>query len=902
MGVTELWRFLNEKNNNSSCCSSVSINSLRGSIIGIDLSVWVAQSSLLKQKIHLNSKNNHSSSIFSHLQLFLTRIINLIRLGIIPVFISDGIPPPFKQKGGKKGEKINKIISNNSGYNSVEYQQIKKLLGLMGIQLINPVYGEGEAFAAKLNELGLINGVVSPDADCLLFGAKSLINSFINQQKGGKAIATIYNINKIEKNVGIGRNKMIIIALLLGSDYCNGVKGIGMERVIKLIESIEDQLIIERLRNIIQGKLSVDDWDTLKSEEINNNEEKENERNYELLSREELEGEMKGWGLKPLKTRKNMIETLTQINKQLKEECTHTSNNNNSPLNQENENQKLKKKEMNLDLKRIENNKKTLIKIKDHYSTRLEEYNRVVDAYINPLFVPSPQSIPIHSHLPNPNYSNIYSFLINSHLNSHRTQFLLLQLHCSLALQRRAAIKHSINNENKNNNINIPLYPCSHCNLIGHYTNNCPYSCSSSLSSSSSSSSVCYLCASSSHTDIYCTSPSLFFDCLYKPIKIIKQKKVQGERRYLVKWERNNINQCLIKQFSFIQFNKHKNNESNDNNESDSNKENEEGEEEEDRELEEKSELNDELESKEELFVACFNENLFESEENGELIQLVLPNLIQSFDEEKRLKADQKQKEKELKERIKIEEKQRVQTERRMAKLKEKQIKEEEKLKNKEEKEKNNRKLSSMNYFTNEKGKNEKKTEKNQENDVRGKENTQSTTLQTMEKKGEKEENTRKVNKNENINNSTSNSSPLSILISPQKQRETSSIINKKTRDQSSSSSLLKHFPVIKASSSSSSSSSLSLPSLSLSQSNKPVKSVMTLENIDISDCEDEGEKQIVCPLCSLSFSSSSILLHADQCAEEKQLKEDQIFANQLFNSNRSSSISSDTTVSSSYS
>lgn len=54
-------------------------------------------------------------------------------------------------------------------------------------------------------------------------------------------------MDKIEKTLNIGRNKMIALALLCGCDYDEGVNRVGKEAVLKLFKIVDNKDILERL-------------------------------------------------------------------------------------------------------------------------------------------------------------------------------------------------------------------------------------------------------------------------------------------------------------------------------------------------------------------------------------------------------------------------------------------------------------------------------------------------------------------------------------------------------------------------------------------------------------------------------------------------------------------------------
>lgn len=56
----------------------------------------------------------------------------------------------------------------------------------------------------------------------------------------------VYNMEKIEKILNIGRNKMIVLALLCGCDYNEGVNGVGKEAALKFFKTVDDENVLRR--------------------------------------------------------------------------------------------------------------------------------------------------------------------------------------------------------------------------------------------------------------------------------------------------------------------------------------------------------------------------------------------------------------------------------------------------------------------------------------------------------------------------------------------------------------------------------------------------------------------------------------------------------------------------------
>jgi len=202
--------------------------------------------------------------ITSHLSGLFYRTINILEEGIIPVYVFDGKPPEEKRAELERRKKIKEEAEKKLEKAKVEgkvedmrkYSQAaikltnemvdesKKLLENMGIPVIQAP-SEGEAEAAYLNLIGITWASASQDYDSILFGAKRLIRNLTitgkrklpNKDVYVEITPEIVETDLLLKKLGITREQLIDIAILIGTDYNpGGIKGIGPERALKIIK------------------------------------------------------------------------------------------------------------------------------------------------------------------------------------------------------------------------------------------------------------------------------------------------------------------------------------------------------------------------------------------------------------------------------------------------------------------------------------------------------------------------------------------------------------------------------------------------------------------------------------------------------------------------------------------
>ena len=202
--------------------------------------------------------------ITSHLSGLFFRTINLLKFNIKPIFVYDGRPPELKkatvEEREERREEARKLYEQALAEGRIEEAQkyakqaarldefiiesSKRLLTLMGLPVVQAP-SEGEAQAAYLASRGDAYASGSQDFDSLLFGSPRLIRnlSIVGRRKlpGRKEYVEVepelIHLNKLLEELGITREQLIDLAILVGTDYCEGVKGVGPKTALKLIKA-----------------------------------------------------------------------------------------------------------------------------------------------------------------------------------------------------------------------------------------------------------------------------------------------------------------------------------------------------------------------------------------------------------------------------------------------------------------------------------------------------------------------------------------------------------------------------------------------------------------------------------------------------------------------------------------
>lgn len=114
--------------------------------------------------------------------------------------------------------------------------ECQALLRLFGIPYITAPM-EAEAQCAELVHLGLVDGIVTDDSDIFLFGGTRVYKNMFNSNK----FVECYLSDDLEKELSLSREQLISIAQLLGSDYTEGLSGIGPVTAVEILSEFPGQ-------------------------------------------------------------------------------------------------------------------------------------------------------------------------------------------------------------------------------------------------------------------------------------------------------------------------------------------------------------------------------------------------------------------------------------------------------------------------------------------------------------------------------------------------------------------------------------------------------------------------------------------------------------------------------------
>jgi flap endonuclease-1 len=200
--------------------------------------------------------------VTSHLSGLLYRTANLCERGIKLSFVFDGKPPELKdleiqrrrqikqvatlqyQRALKEGklEEARTYAQATSTLKDLMVDDSKRLLSAMGVSWIQAP-SEGEAQASYMASKGDVWAVASQDHDSLLFGTPRMVKNLAITGRRKLPRRDVYvevepelvELAKALRELSITREQLVDIGILIGTDFNDGVKGIGPKTAVKLI-------------------------------------------------------------------------------------------------------------------------------------------------------------------------------------------------------------------------------------------------------------------------------------------------------------------------------------------------------------------------------------------------------------------------------------------------------------------------------------------------------------------------------------------------------------------------------------------------------------------------------------------------------------------------------------------
>ncbi|MEL7669469.1 flap endonuclease-1 [Methanobacterium sp.] len=268
----------------------IKLDELKGKTVALDAANTIYQFLSSIRQMDGTPLMDSQGNVTSHLSGILYRTSSLVEKGIKPIYVFDGKAHILKKdtqdgrrqireeaevqwkKAVDEGriEDARKFAMRSSRMTPDIIEGSKKLLDLMGIPYIQAI-SEGEAQASYMVERGDAWCVASQDYDCLLFGASRMLKNIA--ARGSKSRLEMINLNEILEMNGLTREQLVDVAVLVGTDFNEGIKGVGAKKgrnlikkhgdVFKALKHLKAEMDVDpqEIRDIFLNHDFIDDYD-----------------------------------------------------------------------------------------------------------------------------------------------------------------------------------------------------------------------------------------------------------------------------------------------------------------------------------------------------------------------------------------------------------------------------------------------------------------------------------------------------------------------------------------------------------------------------------------------------------------------------------------------------------------
>jgi len=256
------------------------LKALTGRSFAIDASIEIHRFLALVRKPDGTLFTDKSGNVTSHLIGLLSWTSRLLTdYSMQPIFVFDGPPNALKRKTldarrqarqkaetqysqaisrGDISTAWSKAVMTGRVTRSV-LDDAKQLLSLMGVPWLDAV-DDAEAQASFMASKGVVWAVGSKDYDSLLYGAPILARylsiagqEFLpSQHRMRRLIPELISLADNLRALGITREQLVDLAILVGTDFNEGVEGFGPKKALALIRKFES---LENVPEPVKTKL-----------------------------------------------------------------------------------------------------------------------------------------------------------------------------------------------------------------------------------------------------------------------------------------------------------------------------------------------------------------------------------------------------------------------------------------------------------------------------------------------------------------------------------------------------------------------------------------------------------------------------------------------------------------------
>ncbi len=242
----------------------IKLEDLRGRSLAIDAFNTMYQFVTTIRQPDGTPLKDREGRVTSHLSGLFYRSAAMLELGIRLVYVFDGKPPELKKKTIEERRAVREqaakewktavdagdmkralsMASRSTRLESDMIAESKLLLDAMGVPCVDAP-GEGEAQMSHMVRKGDVWAGASQDFDAILFGAPNLVRNLTLAGKrrlpSGKTVDVtpeIVTLGQVLAALDVTREQLVDIGILVGTDFNEGVRGIGPKKSLALIKRL----------------------------------------------------------------------------------------------------------------------------------------------------------------------------------------------------------------------------------------------------------------------------------------------------------------------------------------------------------------------------------------------------------------------------------------------------------------------------------------------------------------------------------------------------------------------------------------------------------------------------------------------------------------------------------------
>ena len=251
---------------------TVSMEALAGKTIAIDAFNMLYQFLASIRQEDGSSLMDSKGRVTAHLAGLFYRTSKLLENGIRPIYVFDGKASALKArtqmermeikqkalakwKEAMEAERVGdarKFAQATSRLTHDMVGESKELLSALGVPSVQAP-SDGEAEASMMVQRGLAYATGSQDYDAMLFGSSRLVRNLSITGRRKVPRQDRYILVEPEEiilqetldSIGLKREQLIFLGMLIGTDFNEGVKGIGPKKALKIVREVKtlDELV-----------------------------------------------------------------------------------------------------------------------------------------------------------------------------------------------------------------------------------------------------------------------------------------------------------------------------------------------------------------------------------------------------------------------------------------------------------------------------------------------------------------------------------------------------------------------------------------------------------------------------------------------------------------------------------